>query len=969
MNTVKNGVEMSKKSILSLACVVVLGLEAAEESLLKILGSTNFHISLRDFGSLSNANGSVSAISSVYGTLYADNSVLGFGDIQARDNAVGIRGNAFSFVRFSSGVIYINSIRSSQKNAYGISTDSIFSLRLYYGILPMASIYFGGIQGERNAYGLKAPETLTIKGGGLFGRSDLEFGGGITAKTQDAYGVEAKAFKLGGMRLRFYQPITAGRDVYGIKTGEKALIQESKIVFSDLIAKRQAVGISAGESVLVETEETSQRSSSISFGAIKGESAYGILATTLDFSLRNSKLHFSEISGTKMAYGLQNQGSKYLLEGTLFGNGEGDLGFGRIVSSAGEAAGIHNILEGNTLTISDGSLHFGNIQGKTSAYGIKGAMDLRARDDAIRKERHHIRFDSILAESGNAYGIYTDKSATISLSEDGILEFGSISAPLGKAYGIYATGNMVSGVTGSLFPSTTVTLRLTDSVFQARLEGDGEIFHSEIGGEIELELEDDSRLVLEGNGGKVDSLSVEMRSFVGQGNVIDLSGAYGSWGVRSRKHGRAFEIGNYYNSSRKPLVVGLYVNLSEGISDKISIHRVRSGYQDITLQVFYHLNDLRQPPKQTPKQPQELLIASLSSDLRVNEDPWGTSKDPKIVKSRVKMGFGDVITTIYRRNGANGIYDYVINTAERPSFEINAGEAERALGLFGSAYGLHFYNLRQISKRLGTLRKGYDRGGVWAHTNAGMGVSSQLDVFSAFGFEAGGDFVFELGSWSAYVGGNFTYSRAFESSIVDHTQGFEGGIYGGLMNEGLYYYAQVKAEYFESVAGGNGITSLNQSFLTLSQELGYRIEAGRLGGLYWEPKTQLDLSVSLPSSYSKSDGSDTLRSSLGVGGIVNVRLGADLGYNFVRSSSLKSDLYLGLYYEMNALLSSGVSFESDFSHSTQEIPAKLYHNLLFSLGSHIEASKNLKLFMDLDFGVGGGFFPVAKGSFGAKYVF
>lgn len=955
-----------KKYILSLACIGILETNANELNLLEISRYSDFYYKFFNFASISNPNGAANAIRSYGRTLYLDHSSFEFGNVNARDEAAGIRGNFLSSISFSSGFIGIENITSSQSNAYGIVSDSNFKIKLYHGIFGIlnASLDFGAIEGELNAYGLKANGTLTIKGSGWINSGEIDFRGMIDAKRGSAYGVDAKVFKLNGTILRFHKSFRAQQDVYGIKADTQTFIQESEISFLDFIAKQgKVVGVSVGEDFVLQNEEMSDKASSVSFGAIQGDSAYGIsdaMPQTSNFRFRNSKIYFQKILGINGAYGIYNQDSNYVLEDNFFNHYGGELHFDLIASSNGEAIGIHNASGNNTITLSSGVIGFDSIRGKSGAYGIKGALNLNTKTDAIHPAKRQMFFSSIIAEGSNAYGHYVDSGASIlSLTQGGVLKFDSITAPLGQAYGLYATGG------------GTIALNLDGSLFQVRLEGNGEIFHSEVGSKIDLAMEDRARLVLDGDGGKIDSLEIGMNSWGIGGNLIDLSGAYGDVGVRSRKESRTLEIANYRNNSSHTIeiIVGLYANPYEGIADRINIPKADGGYENVVFEIFYHPSDLKQPPKQA----KEIVIASLGRDLKVDHRPGYSSEAPEVVQSRVKMGFDDVVTRIHRRDSSTyGIYNYVINTAEKPKFSVNTEEAVKALELYGVAYGLHFYNLGQISKRLGTLRKGYDRGGVWAHTNAGMGVCAELDIFSAFAFEAGGDFGFNFGDWVAYVGGNFTYSRVFKSDVNDMTQDFEGGIYGALANaKGFYYYAQLKTEYFDSTKtrAGYQISSIDQIFLTLSQEVGYRIDVGKFGGFYWEPKTQLDLSISLPSLFSQTHQDNTLRSTLKTGGIVNIRLGADLGYSFLRSSGLKSDLYFGMYYGMNSLFSGGVSFESDFSHSAQEIPAKLYHNLLFSLGSHIEASKNLKLFMDLDFGVGGGFFPVAKGSFGAKYVF
>lgn len=307
-------------------------------------------------GSLSGAN--VTGICS-YGVSNLLQYGIGIDKIEATNLAVGI--NTTDTV-LTGGGIGISQI--SGKSAYGIKSASHLNLILnpnYVFFVKYPSlIQIGAIEASSQAYGIYAPQNLSIKGGG-----DVVISS-ILSNGAEAYGVTSSDFNFLKSTVEIGK-IQAQNNAYGLKavnlTGEDATFRISSVASST----QNAVGFWLNSLTIHGT--------SISADLIQAQKGNAVGFYITDEIKYNSDAYFGESKNTlsiSQILAEQDAVGIYMPNGTYsdLTTAKYTLKFGNITSNTANAIGWRNDAYSLTLKADDDFIDLGVIEGKNGSYGI-----------------------------------------------------------------------------------------------------------------------------------------------------------------------------------------------------------------------------------------------------------------------------------------------------------------------------------------------------------------------------------------------------------------------------------------------------------------------------------------------------------------------------------------------------------------------------------------------------------------------
>ena len=860
-------------------------------------------------------------------------------------SAIDTSGVLIPFLKtYSYGSKDYGDVISKDATATGICNLGILNLNEY-------TMKFGNISGKTQANGVLASASITMTGGRIYARS-------IQSESGEAYGVNA------------------GNGLYFTLGTAYLLIGKlrSSVEFENIQGGSNAYGLSSNGT------STFKGWGSVQIGNITTLSGEAGGMKSAEVKITDSSLDFyGKIEGSSNSYGIK-------LASLTSENA--DFSFGAI-SSSGEAVGMEFGSSSRNSSKST-QITFSSITSKTSdSYGIKntqGSLDWRFEGDVFESDRDNVlSFSHISSESGNAFGIYTTQSLNIqsynAYSRDRFV-FDKIRSNSGYAIGLYANGGSVSialdnssSLSFSSLSSSTqssygivadggrVNLKLSNSTLKIGIVGNGSAFAQRNGGSIILEMEGKSSIYLDGDGGVVDELRAS------SGGVIDLSGY--AQGLQNRTTSRTLSINrlsNYSISLQSNLITfGLYVNADKGIADKIVIKDYNSSYsQTLNLNVFYHPSQSSQLSKASPY----LLIAQTDSEVNFN----GMNKNNLVGYSEDKDGFLLVGTILHRYDQGNEAL-YYIDTQERQTYRIVLDDVRGGIDGVLSHYGAYFLGSDSLSKRLGDLRGGYERSGIWGRMDFGgvdLGLSDGVHMAE---FEVGGDYLAGGERGGVFAGASVGYALSLSTpSKLEDISKLDLALYGGALYQGLFYNLSLKSSYLQSTLAQDSIMNesrFSQWALGINNELGYRFFAdSQERGVFVEPSGWINFVYFTPTHYQQeSKTGKILDVEIEGASALDSRIGGRVGYNFKE----KTDLFVGIFYTYKHFFGNGVEFktlaQSQEIRESWGLESESLSGISINMGSNIKLSSHSRLYLDLDFGFAERFATMYKLNFSYRFEF
>lgn len=222
--------------------------------------------------------------------------------------------------------------------------------------------------------------------------------------------------------------------------------------------------------------------------------------------------------------------------------------------------------------------------------------------------------------------------------------------------------------------------------------------------------------------------------------------------------------------------------------------------------------------------------------------------------------------------------------------------ASAAINLFNGSYLISYVEMQTLMKRMGDLRQGAERNGVWAKVYGGEFESDGDSFIRGYdmdysGLQVGGDrkFVLKDGKGDVYLGGMFNYTKG----DLDYGRNGDGsidskalGIYGTYVAPSGFYtdlvlkYSWMDNDFKALDSAQERVTGSNieTGGFSASLEVGKRFflqKEKEKQGWYIEPQAQISFGHQSGDSFTASNGLqvrvDDYNSLLG-------RIGANIGY-------------------------------------------------------------------------------------------
>ncbi len=813
---------------------------------------------------------------------------------------------------YKNGSGFIPTVSAPNGNATGICAFGALSMHEF-------SFEFANIEAKNNAIGVDASSIILT--GGVLDMWD------ITSTQGNAYALYSGnnlVLKLSSNYI-FWETtpsiisahtLTAQNNAYAIYTKNSLEIkgQADISIYSLQSTAGKSIGISAGESVFEKVNLSIENISS------ENES---IGIDTGDLRIENeSKIHFGKLYAKGNATGILLSGNLYL--------DSSDISFDEIASSGGVAMGINlgnggYVYHGNNHATwkESNTLSFGKISG-VSAVGIYAPRMLCVD---LREQEFSIKFDSITSTIGDSVGIYV-KSGSFGIQFDNdSLDLGVISSSDGGAYGIVTDG-------------TSLTLNLSNSTLSMSLQGNTQsAFYSPSNHDIDLKMSN-STLLIDGNGGRIGW-------FVSHyGNYIDLSGKTHN-SLQQRVSSRELVIEKFEDASglsvEPTLTISLYHDPNKAISDKIIIQDLWSYSGLIELDVEY--TPLQNPQTSTSRYS---LLAQTPQKLQVNHlTQSGESK------YQLKEEGIEAIQTNIHRYDKDSVSYYYIDTQEEQIRTLSTQAIAPLKALLDSQIGSYFGSIDTLGKRMGDLREGRDRSGVWGRISFEKMDGYFAEIGSA-NFEVGVDFQKQRDEKSYLFGVSASIAPQISSnSYIQASNRFQAGIYGGVYSSsGWFYFAQIQGKYWDTQLSSTYVmqeSRVKQWAVGFENEVGYRLDFGERGGFFLEPRAIASVGGILPTSYTqRSQDSQTISAELKAILALEGKAGGRVGY-----AGDSWDMYFGAYYSYKGLYGKEIDVQSNTGLKARiENFKHAYTSLVFDLGTNIEIGDRSRLGLDVDFGFG-----------------
>ncbi|RDU73984.1 hypothetical protein CQA57_04035, partial [Helicobacter anseris] len=404
-------------------------------------------------------------------------SLLQVGTVTANGEATGIYAqNQLQLQAYQdTSAIKFGTILSSQGNAYGIKANSSELNALNGG-----KIIFETIKGQ-NAYGIQSNYDVILKPQGngqiTFKTIRAEGSNGARAVGIDSGSTIQISPEIGGSLI--FENISSKSEANGIRVASSLRIDHTKdpyqsgkaaaTIFKNISSEgHNAIGIYASRGAVLGFYGGGRTTfENITY---EGSNAYTAAGLIVDSNLtsvaieKGHEVRFNNIASSNVAFGLKtsslnlqvNGGGSLLQVGTVTANGEatgiyaqnqlqlqalggGKLVFQNVYSTRAKAGGI----EGNSMAISvtgNGGIVFERVSSGAGVNGIRVGSKLDV-DLSKASVADSLVFKSIVAQNGNALGIYAPNGASITFKGSG-----SNAAFKNIAHQGASTSNFASGI-------------------------------------------------------------------------------------------------------------------------------------------------------------------------------------------------------------------------------------------------------------------------------------------------------------------------------------------------------------------------------------------------------------------------------------------------------------------------------------------------------------------------------------------
>lgn len=852
----------------------------------------------------------------------------------------------------NAGLIYGAISESEKVNSYGIYAKTDKTLDYYFGagdpsgdpqvdLTKAQGTTFKSITSieSNNAYGMYL-QTTTQANFNINGKVTFE---NIQADSRDAYGIYA----VGNMSLQ------------GVAGGEK------KISFTNIASQN---------------------------GEVAG------LAITQDSSLNlggGLKITFKAIDAGK--YAIKNQGKIIINQSDLLSFGTDQV--------AGYA--ISNTLE--NLVYELGETEVGNgsvpITMQYGFYNTAGQIKLNG-NLSVRKFTSSSPFSLIY------YGG----------TQAGAMEIDNLSI---SAYGDKTASNLLGFNASQDFQLTlnnTLNITLMDETFSTKYEAintprsEGVAF----GENISLKLGENAKVIFNANGGKLKSLSnLDNQS----GGIISLAGEIKEaqeptnriWqdGGNARSFNarhleiqnlqtqqtqfvlyadKGAKVANYANNDLygKAYVDGAKASTDRtafGGSDSITISGATpQGGQPLSNNLIIELGGLNGDNKDIS---QNVVLAIVDSSIKDKVVFNGLTKSGDSVLVKTYSGFDTLDLEIKRFDTESGNSFYYSNlVAYNP--KVNTDYLAPIFNSLNVNFLALSGNFNSLSKRLGDLKNEVNSNGVWARVFGGkqtmdFGIKTdQTYVTTQMGY----DYALDCTDAKNFIGIALSYNYA--SSTQDQTlytqggtsyansaktQGVEVALYNTYQsNDGLYSDSIAKVGYFVSDLDlyRANLSNYSNFAFTLSEEVGYEFGLGESKEWMITPQGELAYAFMNGKDVSIGEFASTLNLASQDLHLLRMRVGANWGYRFNNASSLdqiKALLYLGTYYEYDAIFGGDMTFSNSIAGSTTYNGMSSNGRFVLNLGVDMQIFEETKLYLDVEKSFGNKMSKEYQVNFGVRYSF
>lgn len=901
------------------------------------------------------------------------------------------------------------------RNAYGISFSSSASATLQEN----SRIYIASMASKGNIYPLYAQQAISLtferNAGLIYGAiSDGEKANsyGIYAKTDKTLGYYFGAGVSGGTppvdlakaKGTFFKIIESAdnKNAYGLYLQTTAQVNfniNGQAVFEDIQADSgNAYGIYAVGNMSLQGIEGGEKK--INFANItsqNGEVAGLAIAQDSSLSLGGLKLTFEGIDAGK--YAIKNQGNFVINQSDL-------LSFGT-PTATGYA--ISNALE--NLVYELGETEVGD--GSTAVAVQYGFYDT-AKQTTLNGNLSVRNFTSSSPFSLIYYGG----------TPAGVIEIDNLSI---SAYGDKTDSNLL-GFNASqdlqLMLKNTLNITLMDETSSTQYEvinttrSEGVAF----GEKVSLKLGENAKVIFNANGGKLKSLSnLDNQS----GGIISLTGEIKEaqeptnriWkdGGNARSfNARHLEIQNLQTQQTqfvlyadKGAKVANYANALYGKaytdnakvstdrtdfggSDSITISGTTSqGGQPLSNNLVIELGGLNESNKDAS---QNVVLAIVDSSVKDKVVFNGLTKSGTSAIVQSYIGFDTFTLEIKRFDDTTSGDSFYYSNLVAYNPKINTDYLAPIFNSLNVNFLALSGNFNSLSKRLGDLKNEVNSNGVWARVFGGkqtmdFGIKTdQTYVTTQMGY----DYALDCVDAKNFIGIAISYNYASsnqESMLYNTNQGLENyansaktqGVEVALYNtyqssDGLYSDSIAKVGYFVSDLDLYKANLSNYSNLafTLSEEVGYEFGLGESKEWMITPQGELAYAFMNGKDVSIGEFASTLNLASQDLHLLRMRAGANWGYRFNNASGLdkiKALLYLGTYYEYDAIFGGDVTFSNSIAGSATYNGMSSNGRFVLNLGVDMQIFEETKLYLDVEKSFGDKMSKEYQVNFGVRYSF
>lgn len=849
----------------------------------------------------------------------------------------------------NAGLIYGAITEDEKVNSYGIYAKTDKTLNYYFGAgdpagsAPVGAkgTIFQSIEsaGSNNAYGMYL-QTTTQANFNLNGKVTFK---NIQADSGDAYGIytmgDMSLQSVGGgeKKINFANITSQNGEVAGL-----AIAQDSSLSLGGGL-KLSFEGIQAGKyAIKNQGKFIINQSDLLSFGT----------STATDYAISNTlenlvyELGETEVGDGNAAvavqYGFYNTASQTTLNGSLsVKNFTGSSPFS-LIYYGGTRAGAMEI---DSLSI--------------SAYGDKTNSDLlgfNAAKDLQLALNNTLNITLMDETSSTQYeAINTPRNEGVAFGEN-------ISLKLGE------NAKVIFNANGGKLKSLNNLDNQSGGIIS-------------LAGEIRKSQEPTNRIWKDGGNARTfNARHLEIQNLQTQQTQFIL---YADKGANVANYSGTELYGKAYTDNAKASTD----RTAFGGSDSITISGATpQGGQPLSNNLVIELGGLNGDNKDIS---QNVVLAIVKSGAQGQVVFNGLTKSGDSVLVKTYSGFDTLDLEIKRFDTANGDSFYYSNlVAYNP--KVNTDYLAPIFNSLNVNFLALSGNFNSLSKRLGDLKNEVNSNGVWARVFGGkqtmdFGIKTdQTYVTTQMGY----DYALDCTDTKNFIGIALSYNYA--SSTQDQTlytqggtsyansaktQGVEVALYNTYQSsDGLYSDSIAKVGYFVSDLDLYKANLANYSNLafTLSEEVGYEFGLGESKEWMITPQGELAYAFMNGKDVSIGELASTLNLASQDLHLLRMRAGVNWGYRFNNASSLdqiKALLYLGTYYEYDAIFGGDMTFSNSIAGSTTYNGMSSNGRFVLNLGVDMQIFEETKLYLDVEKSFGDKMFKEYQVNFGVRYSF